>query len=390
VNIRIARLIFIVYEQKRLRAVSLLVAACVLSACASPLGDTEAELALEDIAAGFAQSRLKQQTPEPARISLSYRIEDRHYKADLYQSPAVSRAGIVLVPGVVPAGKDDLRLVVLANTLARLRFAVLVPDIEGLRRYKVRGRDVEAVADAFRYMTSQPALAPRGRVGFAGFSYGAGPVLLAALETDIQQQVRFILAMGGYHDLHKLVTYFTTGHYYDEASGQSHYRPANPYATWVFALSNAELLERPEDRTWLSNKVMAAIDDGSEASKLSTVPELAADTQALLELLNNREPDRVPALIRQLSLRIRTELTAINPAIHDLSGLQAQVILVHGRNDDIIPYTESIALAQRLPPEKVQLFLIEGVAHVDIQLQEGDIPKLVEAMRLLLDQRSAP
>ncbi len=366
---------------------SLLVTVCFLSACASPLGDTEAELALEDIAAGQGQSRLKQQTPEPTHIGVSYQIKGRHYRADLYRSPSLSRAGIVLVPGVVPAGKDDLRLVLLAKTLARLRFTVLVPDIEGLRRYQVGHRDVEAVADAFRYLSARPALVPQGRVGIAGFSYGAGPVLLASLQPDILQQVSFILTMGGYHDLHKLVTYFTTGHYHDEASGQSHYRTANPYASWIFALSNAELLERPEDRVWLREKVMAMVDSG-DVSSLASVPVLASDTQALLELLNNREPERVPALIRQLSPRIRTELAAINPAIHDLSGLQAQVILLHGRSDDIIPYTESIALAERLPPDKVQLFLIEGVAHVDIRLQGEDIPKLVEAMALLLDQRS--
>ena len=133
-----------------------------------------------------------------------------------------------------------------------------------------------------------------------------------------------------------------------------------------------------------------AIADGDEASSLTPVPELAPDTQALLKLLANREPDKVPALIRQLSPRIRKELAAINPALHDMSGLQAQVILVHGRNDDIIPYTESIALARRLPPDKVQLFLIEGVAHVDIKLHKEDIPKLVEAMTLLLEQRSSP
>ncbi len=372
-----------------IRAASLIAVVCLLSACVSPLGDTEAALALEDIAAGPKQSRLKQQTPEPARTSVSYRIEGRGYQADLYQLPSISRAGIVLVPGVVPAGKDDLRLVALARTLARLRFAVLVPDIEGLRHYQVRGRDVEAVADAFRYMSSQPELAPQGRTGIAGFSYSAGPVLLAALQSDIQQQVRFILTMGGYHDLHNLVTYFTTGHYHDEASGHSHYRPANPHAARVFALSNADLLERAEDRAWLRANVMQ-IADGDKTSRLAPLPELAPDTQALLELLINREPERVPALIQQLSPRIRAELAAINPAIHDLSGLQAQVILVHGRNDDIIPYTESVALAQRLPPDKVQLFLIEGVAHVDIRLQEEDIPKLLEAMTLLLGQRSPP
>ena len=87
----------------------------------------------------------------------------------LYLSTQGTRAGIVLVPGVVPAGKDDRRLVALAQTLARLQFAVLVPDLRGLRRYQVRAQDVGEVADAFRYLASREDLVPEGRAGIAGF-----------------------------------------------------------------------------------------------------------------------------------------------------------------------------------------------------------------------------
>ena len=147
-------------RQVGVTALSLIMLA--LSACALPLGDTEPALALQDIAAGFGTSRLKQQTPAPRRQAISYEINARRYMADLYLSSSAPRAGIVLVPGVVPAGKDDRRLVALATTLARLHFAVLVPDIEGLRRYQVRSTDVQAVADAFRYLSSRPALVPQG------------------------------------------------------------------------------------------------------------------------------------------------------------------------------------------------------------------------------------
>lgn len=364
---------------------ALLLIILALSACTLQLGNTEPELALQDIAAGLGDSRLKQRTPQPRRQAISYEINTRRYKADLYLSRSASRAGIVLVPGVVPAGKDDRRLVALATTLARLHFAVLVPDIEGLRHYQVRSGDVQAVADAFRYLSSRPALLPQGRIGIAGFSYGAGPVLLAALQPDIREQVRFVLTMGGYYDLHKVVTYFTTGHYVDEKTGQWRYRPANPYAAWVFALSNADLLERPSDRAWLREQLINAV-DGNDLDGLAP-PALATDAQALVALLSNTEPARVPQLIDQLSPRIRAELEAINPAGHDLSALQAQVILVHGRNDTIIPYTESVALARILGPGRVRLFLIDGVAHVDVRLKKEDIPKLLAAMKLLLDQR---
>ena len=83
----------------------------LISACTPPLGDSEADLALEDIAAGYADSRLKAQTPVPLRQSVRYRANGRRYQGDLYRSPEAVHAGIVLVPGVVPAGKNDPRLV---------------------------------------------------------------------------------------------------------------------------------------------------------------------------------------------------------------------------------------------------------------------------------------
>lgn len=366
-------------------AALLLVAA--LSSCAPPLGDTDAALALEDIAAGGRESRLKQQTPRPLRRTIGYSIGGRPYSGDLYLSPQGAKAGIVLVPGVVPAGKDDLRLVALALTLARLRFAVLVPDLRGLRNYQVRASDVGEVADAFRYLLSRPELVPEGRAGIAGFSYGAGPVLLAALEPDIRAQVRFVVTMGGYYDLRSIVTYFTTGYYKTDLDGDWHYRSPAPYIKWVFTLSNTDLLEHAADRARLRAFARKSVRD-RETDGVDHAGQLGPDAQALYALLTNKDPERVPALIDRLPPRILNELEAINPAAQDLSALQAQVILVHGRSDTMIRYTESVALSRALPPGQTQLFLIEGLAHVDVQVRRQDIPHLLAAMEALLAQQA--
>ena len=118
---------------------------------------------------------------------------------------------------------------------------------------------MQAVADAFSYLASRPALVPQGRAGIAGFSYGAGPVLLAALNPEIRHKVRFIVTMGGYYDLRSLITYFTTGYYRDPQTVQWRYYPSKHYGAWVFVQSNAELLERPADRTWLKTHATALI-----------------------------------------------------------------------------------------------------------------------------------
>lgn len=375
--------------QAFLRFSLVLLAVLAVPGCMPHLGDSDAALALEDIVAGRGASRLKAGTAEPLRRLVTYDVDGRHRRADLYLPRESVRAGIVLVPGVVAAGKDDARLVGLARTLARLQFAVLVPDLGGLREYRVRAGNVRAVADAFGYLVSQRALVPDGRAGIAGFSYGAGPVLLAPLEPDVREKVHFVVTLGGYYDVESVITYFTTGFYREEPGGPWRYRRPNPYIKWVFTLSNADLLEHQEDRDLLRQLADEVRDGRSPGPHDAILNQLHPGGRALYTLLTNTDPDRVPELVERLPERIRTELRGIDPAAHDLSKLRAHAIVIHGRSDTMIPYSESLALARVLPPEQVQLFLIEGFAHVDVQPERGDIPQLLDAVEALLAQRVA-
>ena len=371
----------------RIAGLSVFLLAALLAACTPRLpGDSDAALALEDIAAGFGGSRLKDQTPRPERRTIDFNIEGRNYVGDVYLSSQGSRAGIVLVPGVVPQGKDDSRIVALAQTLARLQFAVLVPDLRGPRNYRVRAHDVREVADAFRHLNSRRDLVPQGRVGIAGFSYGAGPVLLAALEPDIRDEVDFVVTLGGYYNMYTIVTYFTTGFFRTEPDGDWQYLIPSPYNKWVFTLSNADLFERRGDRTSLRALAHDSLEYGETASAASSA-NLSPDAEAFYRLITNEDPNRVPELIQHLPASILTELEGLNPASRDLTTLQAEVILVHGRSDTMIPYSESLALARALPPEQVRLFIIDGLVHVDVRIKRQDVPRLLEAMEAVLAQR---
>jgi len=363
-----------------------------LAGCSTPdFGDSEAGLALEDLAPGLATSRLAAQTPLPARESISFITGDEERAADLYRPPQGARAGIVLVPGVAARGWRDARVVAIANTLARLDFAVLVPDMPGVRRFRMRSSDVREVADSFAWLASRPAIAPPGHIGIAGFSYGAGPVLLGALQPDIRDQVHFVLAVGGYYSLENVVTYLTTGYYrVDQPAGTAASTTGqlspHPYSEAAFIRSNLDLLERPVDRGFFQD--YAAYITGDRIDGDEPVPvKLAPDAQAFYNLLTNHLPAQVPALLDRLSPRMRTELEGINPAAHDLSRLRADVILLHGRSDNLIPYTESIALADALPANQVQLFVIDGLAHVDFRPKAHDVPQLLGAMEALLAER---
>ncbi|MEW5943346.1 MAG: alpha/beta hydrolase [Pseudomonadota bacterium] len=342
---------------------AMLVCLLLLAGCA-PTRGYESLLALIDAGAGDGPSRLKTVTASPARTPVSYVIAGRLHRGDLYlPGTGAPEAAIVLVPGAVPGGKDDPRLAAFAATLARVRFAVLVPDLPGFRDLRIQPTDARVVADAFAYLASRPELAPGGRAGIGAFSYAVGPAVLAALEEDIRDRVRFVLGVGGYHDLARAVSYFTTGWF--EHEGRWHYLKPDDYGRMVFAKSSLPHLP-PRDRVIVEQMVAIKLKDvAADISRLA--PGLGPEGRAVYALLTNTDPGRVPQLTAALPPGLRADIAALSLHNKDIGRLRARLILVHGENDNLIPYPESIALAAAAPPGQARLFIIRRIlGHVDL------------------------
>ena len=346
--------------------------------------DREAVWVLQDIAAGDGPSRFKQQVPAPRRTAIRYQFDGRHYLGDLYEPAATPLAGIVLVPGVAQAGKDDYRLVAFATTLARARFRVLVPDLPGIRALKVQAQDVVGVADAFAFLVAGDEWPASRRAGIGAFSYAAGPAVLAAMEQRIRDRVDFVLAVGGYYDLEQVLTFLTTG-YFREQGAWRRLQPVD-YGKWLFVLSNLQRVQDPADRQALADIARRRLaDPGAAVDDLAS--RLGQEGRSVYALTANRDPDRVPSLVASLPEPIREELSALTLAGREMSALAAQLILVHGREDAIIPYTESVALARAVPEGQASLFVVEGLSHVDVQPEKLDRRRLVGAVEALLAER---
>ena len=366
-----------------------------LAAC-SPERAIESWRILGDMAAAGGPSRLKTITPPPSRVAIAYRIDGRDYLGDLYRPGDDSDAALVLVPGADPEGRDHPRLIAFADTLARARFTVLVPEIENLRALRVRPSDIQHVADAVRYLAEARDLAEAqaggdapGPIGIAAISYAAGPAVLAALRPEVRDDVRFLVAIGGYYDMEAVVTFFTTGGFREGANEPWQRGTPNAYGKWLFARANAERLREPRDRVLLTSMAERKLRD-LKANVTDLTGKLGPEGRSVQALLANVDPEAVPALVAALPPAIRTDMEALDVRRYDLSTLTARLILIHGRDDAIIPYTESLALAAAAPPRQATFYLVDNLAHV--QLGPGGIVdglRLWRAVYRLLEERDA-
>jgi pimeloyl-ACP methyl ester carboxylesterase len=265
----------------------------------------------EFLSAAAGPGPLSALTPEPRRAALA--------GADRYEPHAlVAGVPLVLVHGYTPYGKDDPDLRRAADLLARAGFEVLVPTIPGLTRGRLRPEDADPVVAA---LAARP-----GRAVLVGVSVGAGPALLAAATPPARERVAAVLVLGGYASALEVVRYWLTGEYaWGEVRGR---HPHPPEVVRAFLDANRDLVD---------DATRAALATGDPARVSAALAALPPPTRALLDALS---PERVA------------------PAI------SARLILVHGRDDPAVPYTESLRLAAARPAG-TQVLLVGAVAHVE-------------------------
>ena len=366
-----------------------LVMAAVLAggtgAC-SPARLDEAVRVLADIDAGAGPSDLKAQTPAPVRRPVRYTVDGRAHAGDLYLPGDGALAAMVLVPGITPEGKDDPRLVAFAGTLARARFEVLVPDLPKLRQLKVSPEDARAIADASVYLDGRAQGARP--LGLTAISYAVGPAVIALFEPGAAERIDFVLAIGGYHDIEAVLTFFTTGYYREAGAAAWRRRTPNAYGKWVFVRSNADRVGDAADRALLAAMAKRKLDD-LRADVSDLAGRLGPAGGAVHAVLANRDPERVPDLLARLPPGVTGDMAALDLKRRDLGALKVRFVLVHGRDDPIIPETESESLAAAL--SRAELFLVDSLNHVDPKpVGLSDKLVLLQAIYTVLRLRDAP
>jgi len=245
--------------------------------------------------------------------------------------------------------------------LARSGFTVLTPDFFGFKSLTLRTSDVEELVASAQYLSGRRGDVAEGRIGLIGFSYGAGPTVIAAADRRVRDLVQFVVSFGGYYDLLNVITFVTTG--YQEFGDLRGRIVPNEYARWIFLRYNLELISSTRDREVLKEIAEAkAKNPGVDAAPLAAT--LGPEGRAAYELLVNRDPAKVPRLVEGLSPAIREQIRFLSPS-RVTRDLRARLFIVHSDPDDFIPMTESLRLAAALQSRgNVHLALLKVFNHV--------------------------
>ena len=277
--------------------------------------------------------------------------------ADIYRPPDDGRHGVIIFSmGAPPLDLDDPRLVKLGEDAARAGMVMVVPFSTRLDAELIEPEEVDSLVGIFQYLEEQPYVDP-GRVGYIGVSVGGSLALLAAADPRIAERVDYVVSFGGFFNALDTL----------EAVGSARMAYNGRVEAW-----------EPDSHTVY---VMACqiLDGGSDPCdrRLGT-PE----GRAAYDILNEGDPDRTRALLRDLSPSVRTKLDRLSPS-QVIDGLQAEVFIIHDRGDAFIPYVESRRLRDALAGrDDVHFTEVSLFEHVEPRLGRGGDVLVLDGTRL--------
>ena len=271
---------------------------------------------------------------------------------------------LLVVPGLHYAGPADPRLERFLRILANAGVVVMspfLPDFAELRVGRGLVRDTERALEALIALPDRPP----GRPGMFSISFGSHPALSVAASERFRDELSGLVVFGGYADFASTLRFALSGE-----AGRPH-DPLNRPVVFLNLLDHLEGVPRDVSR------VIAAWNEYVRATWGR--PEMKAHER--WSKVAREIGDRLAGEERAFFLlgcgslgggiaRCEAALRAAGDAFDWLDprpllgGVRCPVYLVHGRDDDVIPYTEAAKLQRAMPESARVTTLLTGMyAH---------------------------
>ena len=293
--------------------------------------------------------------------------------------------GWVVLHGLTRPGRAHPSLQRFARAVASAGNIVLVPEIPEWRDLRVAPSvTIDTIQQAVRALQQRDDVSHE-HVGLFGFSFGATQALIAAADEETSRLLSGVAAWGGYSDLRRLFRFGLTGEH--ELDGVTYRTEPDPYGCWIMAGNYLTRVPGYEGAGDVSRALhdlaleagerrLYAWDPVFDESKRRLREHLSSDGQDLFNLIapETTAPRADHARVLELAESLaRTALEAdplLDPAPF-LSEVRVPILFSHGRDDRLIPFTETIRLSRAVPEHRVRSTIITALFQHSGGTQSG-------------------
>ena len=268
----------------------------------------------------------------------------------------------IVLHGITVPGRHHDVLKRFAFSLASTGAAIVIPDVPAWTRLQLdRAAGDRAIAAAARHLSERDDT--RGDVNLIGFSFGGTQAITSSTVPDVQAHLGKVASFGGYCSLPRTLRFMMTGEH--EWRGRRYQLDPDPYGRWIVA---ANYLPHVPELAHLEGVARASAGLAAEAGRQGLFAgdpiydplkdrlraEMTAEEREIWDVLapprGAAPPTRDAHELADQLIAAALRLDPENDPSEHLPHVRGRIVLAHGHQDQLIPFSESLRLREVLEP----------------------------------------
>ena len=283
---------------------------------------------------------------------------------------------LILFPGASPLAEEHPTMHFLASVLANTGFNVYIPRIPLLKNLNVSEKNIEYLHKAYKEILNREDI--KGTlVSCMGVSYGGALVLKASLSGVMKQTPpHSIITYGTIYDIQTSLDFLITGKL--NIKGKEVNIKPHEWGLIVVFHNFLPDVDIGYDTCEIQHILKLRVQDKEIKSEIN---KLSMENKTLVnDILNANITSEIKRIIDIILRDKMQKLNAISPE-HWANEVNSKVFIMHGANDNMVPYTQSIQLSKDI--KNSELFISYLYEHNKITPKHSLLYKFNELKRLI-------
>ena len=285
---------------------------------------------------------------------------------------------LILYPGASPSAEEHPKLDMLGRLMAQIGFTVYIPRIPPLKKLDISEINVQWFICFYRWILDIKKVAPQTII-MMGISYGGGIMLRTILKINDQlPPPKTILTYGTYSNAESMLEFLLNG--VISVDGKTYRTTPNEWGLIVLFHNYLKNLPTDWDSSDLQHAIQLHIEGKTEkcVAQVNQLPKFQKNI--FFSIVQRNLIPEVKELAQDIMIKEHQGLKKLSPK-YWANNIQNKVFIMHGANDSMVPFTESIQLAEVLPNS--ELFVSHLYEHNEISTNKGVFSIFMEIIKFI-------
>jgi len=283
---------------------------------------------------------------------------------------------LIIFPGASPTAEEHSGLLFLSSVLANIGFNVFIPRMPLLKDLNISEDNVNWFSNGYSQLVKRDDIQGT-KISCMGVSFGGAILLKASLQDlMLKSPPHSIITYGTFYDVRKSLEFLTFGKI--KIKGKDVSIKPHEWGLVVFMHNFLASVDVGFDSSHLQKILALRVQDKNVDKQLLNLSE--KNRQLMNDILTSTISDEVSRIIDIIFKEKMNELDSISPK-NWCKNINTKIYVMHGANDNMVPYTQSVDLANHLPNS--ELFISYLYEHNEIALKRSFIYKIKELFRIV-------